>query len=209
MPESLYEIMAYVMRYVFAALMVLVILPRATKTVLKDLHKTRRLRRMMPDTGVIGEFLVTAGRGWARTGMRYPIIREGRIGRSSKADVCIHHRSVYRRHADFEWDRDTHTLQIKCIAFAKVRSIYDDGFCARMVLHDGDEFAIGDVHLQLVLSEAFEEPPTRRRPKRSAEPKHNPIEAAPGLETDDMFEVHDEYDAYDDDGDDDDYDREA
>ena len=57
MSQSLYEVVALGARYVFAGLMVLIVL-RAWRITLIDSRRARTLRRMSPQTGLSGELVV-------------------------------------------------------------------------------------------------------------------------------------------------------
>ena len=105
MSRNLYEILALGGRYFFAGLMVLIVL-RAWRITIVDSRRAALLRRMNPETGISGELVVTRGGEKARQGMRYPVIREGMIGSSRRADIRIRHSSVRRRHAYFQLTRD-------------------------------------------------------------------------------------------------------
>ena len=101
MSEGLYELVALGARYVFAALMVLIVL-RAWRITIIDSRRAGVLRRMSPQTGLSGELLVLDGDGKARRGMRYPVIREGMIGALRRSDIRIRHASIRRKHAYFQ-----------------------------------------------------------------------------------------------------------
>ena len=140
--------------------MALIVL-RAGRITLVDARRAAALRRMSPETGIIGELMVLNGGQKARTGMRYPVIREGMIGSSRKADIRIRHNSVRRRHAWFQLTE--RGVQVRAHARAPLRD--GDGAPARsLLLGDGDAFSIGAVELMLVLTAAPE--PARRRPAR-------------------------------------------
>ena len=164
MSRSVYEFAALGARYVFAALMLLIVL-RAWRITLVDSRRAATLRRMSPQTGLSGELVVVEGEGKARRGMRYPVIREGMIGASRRADVRIRHASVRRRHAYFQLTEDG--LRVSAHAGAPLR----DGHgrpVREITLPDGGEIAVGRIRLLLVLTEA-PEPAKRRRPERHAE----------------------------------------
>ena len=99
--SNLYELLALAMRYVFAALMVLIVL-RAARITAVDSRRARRLRRLSPQTGIVGEMLVMDGGERARPGMRYPVTLEGAIGSSRRADIRLRHSSVRARHAFYQ-----------------------------------------------------------------------------------------------------------
>ena len=168
MNGQLYELAALAGRYVFAALMLLIVL-RAGRITLIDARRAALLRRMSPETGISGELLVTRGGEKARQGMRYPVIREGMIGTSRRADIRIRHSSVRRRHAYFQLFEDG--LSVRSHAGAPLRDGH--GRPAReLLLKDGDSLTIGGVKLLLVLSGA--EPAPHRPHREAAEGESDP-----------------------------------
>ena len=161
MAQNLYEIIALGARYVFAGLMLLIVL-RAWRITLVDSRRASTLRHLSPQTGISGELVVIEGDEKARRGMRYPVIREGMIGTSRRADIRVRHSSVRRRHAYFQLTEEG--LAIRTHAGAPMRD--GNGRPARaLVLPDGGEFVLGRVRLLLVLTEA-PEPPAHRRGRR-------------------------------------------
>ncbi len=194
MSQSLYEIMALGARYVFAGLMVLIVL-RAWRITLIDSRRARTLRRMSPQTGLSGELVVVEGEGKARRGMKYPVIREGMIGASRRADIRIRHASVRRRHAYFQLTEDG--LSVRTHAGAPMRDAL--GRPARaLTLPDGGELFIGRVRLLLVLTQAPELPARRRHERNEGaedgEALYDPEAMSDGRpmppdEADDWFDV--------------------
>ena len=155
MSQNLYELIALGARYLFAALMVLIV-ARAWRLTLIDSRRAQTLRRLSPETGLSGELVVLEGDEKARRGMRYPVIREGMIGTSRRADIRIRHSSVRRRHAWFQLTPEG--LSLRAHAGAPMRR--RGGQAAReLLLRDGDIFDIGRVRLMLVLTEATEDAP--------------------------------------------------
>ena len=154
MNGDLYELISMAMRYVFAALMALIVI-RAWRITLVDSRRAASLRKLSPETGLCGEFLVVRGHGKAREGMRYPVIREGLIGSASKCDVRLRSPSVRRGHASFELT--SHGLLVQGYGDAK---IYDAQGAARtrLYLNDGARITFGSVELMLILNEAVAEP---------------------------------------------------
>ena len=149
MPENLYELIALGARYVFAGLMVLIVL-RAWRITLVDSRRAAALRRLSPQTGLSGELLVLDGDGKARKGMRYPVIREGMIGSGRRSDIRIRHASIRRKHAYFQLTERGLTVQ------ARPGAILRDGSGHRarsLTLPDGAEFSLGRVRLLLVLTD--------------------------------------------------------
>ena len=154
MSANAYELLALAMRYVFAALMVLIVL-RAWRITSVDSRRAARLRRLSPDTGIIGEMLVVNGSERARPGMRYPLTLEGAIGSGGRSDIRIRHSSVRSRHAIFMMTDEG--LFVRGHASARIRD--GRGHLARqLVLHDGEILRIGEVALMLVLTEADNAP---------------------------------------------------
>ena len=149
MSTGLYELVALGARYVFAALMVLIVL-RAWRITLIDARRAGALRRMSPQTGLSGELLVLDGDGKARRGMRYPVIREGMIGASRRSDIRIRHASIRRKHAYFQLTGRGLTVQAR--PGAPMRDA-DGRRAETLLLGDGSEFTLGRVRLLLVLSD--------------------------------------------------------
>lgn len=165
MSRSLYELLSLGARYVFAGLMLLIVL-RAWRITLIDSRRASALRRMSPQTGLSGELMVIDGSEKARRGMRYPVIREGMVGSSRRADIRIRHSSVRRCHAYFQLTE--RGLTVRARSGAPMRD--GQGRPARsLTLPDGGEFSLGRVRLLLVLSESPEAAP--RRPERAEEPR--------------------------------------
>ena len=147
MNGEMYSLIAIAMRYVFAALMALIAI-RAIRITIVDSRRAAELRRMSPETGRCGEFVVITGDGRAREGMRYPVIREGLVGSSRKADVRVRSRTVRRSHAFFELTE--YGLRVRSNNRAP---IYVNGKSRReTLLKDGGHITIGHVELLLVLS---------------------------------------------------------
>lgn len=149
MNGNLYEIIALGARYVFAAVMLLIML-RAWKITIVDSRRAASLRRLAPETGVCGEFLVLRGHGRVRDGMRYPVIREGLVGSSRKADIRLRSGSVRRSHAFFELTE--HGLRVRADSGAKLYNA--EGRSKReLLLGDGSHLTLGQVELMLILTE--------------------------------------------------------
>lgn len=157
--QSIYEIVALGARYVFAALMVLIV-ARAWRNTVIDSRRAQTLRRISPETGLSGELVVLEGGDQARRGMKYPVIREGMIGSSRRADIRVRHRSVRRRHAYFQLTPEG--LSIRAHAGASLRD--RRGRQAKSLLvKDGDQLGLGEVLLMLVLTESAPQAPAEPR----------------------------------------------
>lgn len=154
MNAGAYELLATGMRYVFAALMVLIVL-RALRGALVDSRRATKLRRLSPETGIIGEMLVLDGSERARTGMRYPLTLEGSIGSAYSADIRVRHSSVRGRHVIYQMTE--RGLYVRGHAGARLRRNRDP-WTSDALLRDGDVLKIGGVRLMLVLTGADEMP---------------------------------------------------
>ncbi len=150
MSANAYEILALAMRYVFAALMLLIVL-RAWRITAIDSQRAKKLRRLSPETGIIGEMLVTEGGERAKPGMRYPVTLEGSIGSSARSDIRVRNSSVRRRHAYYQMTDDG--LFVRGHASARVRRNHGN-LEREVLLRDGEILQLGKVSLLLVLSEA-------------------------------------------------------
>ena len=149
MSQNTYELIALAMRYFFAGMMLLVVL-RAGRGALIDSRRAARLRKLSPMAGVVGELVVIEGDGKIRRGMRYPVIREGLIGSSRRADLSIRHPSVRRRHAYFQLTENG--LRIRGHAGAKLY-VAKHTPVREILLGDGGSFAVGKIRLLLVLGD--------------------------------------------------------
>ena len=148
MGRETYELIALAMRYVFIALMLWIVW-RACRGALVDARRAAKLRRLSPMTGLSGEMVVLEGDERAKRGMRYPVIREGVIGSSRRADIRIRHSSVRGRHAYFELTEKGLWLR----GHAGARLIDGAGRAVKeLTLADGDSMRVGRVRLLLVLS---------------------------------------------------------
>ena len=167
MSQSVYELLALGARYVFAGLMLLIVL-RAWRITLIDSRRAATLRRMSPQTGISGELMVLEGDEKARRGMKYPVIKEGMIGSSRRADIRIRHSSVRRRHAYFQLTEEG--LSVRTHAGAPMADAW--GRPARsLLLPDGGEFTLGRVALLLILTEAPQPAGARHGKRREDMPE--------------------------------------
>lgn len=159
MGANAYELLALAMRYVFAGLMVLIVL-RAWRITMVDNRRAAKLRRLSPDTGIIGEMLVVNGSERARPGMRYPVTLEGTIGSGRRSDIRVRHSTVRARHAIYQMTDEG--LFVRGHANARIR----DGFgriTRELMLQDGEILRVGQVGLMLVLTDGGGEPEEMNR----------------------------------------------
>lgn len=184
MSPNAYELLALCMRYVFAVIMLLIVF-RAWRVTLVDGQRAARLRRISPETGIVGELLVVDGHDRAKYGMHYPLTLEGTIGSTRGNDIRLRSSSVRRRHAIFQMTENG--LFVRNHA----RSRLYDGFGRprkELTLHDGDFLTIGSVRLMLILSDGDSVPKNIHMPHKYEE---RPIRVQPGISRDnsDLFEV--------------------
>lgn len=182
MNQGLYELLALCARYIFAGLMILIV-ARAWRITIVDSRRAKTLRRISPETGIIGELMVMEGDEKARRGMKYKVIREGQIGSARRADIRVRHSSVRRRHAYFLLTEDG--LRIRSHAGAPLRD--ENGRPAReIILRDGDNISIGRVQLMLILSQASGDEGVHHARRRHI--RRDSTDNAPDME-DDLFET--------------------
>ena len=202
MSTNAYELLALAMRYVFVALIALIV-ARAWFGASVDSQRAARLRKLSPDTGIIGELLVTEGGERAKPGMRYPLTLEGTIGSNRRADIRVRHHSVRGRHAIYQMTDEG--LFVRGHANLRV----GDGaghFGRELLLRDGDVLRVGDVALMLVLTDGGNPVPEthRHKPHRRARPDRGADEGFDANQDGDaLFRVgagdaDDDYDEYDD-----------
>ena len=202
MSTNAYELLALAMRYVFAGL-ILLIVARAWYGASVDSQRATKLRRLSPDTGIIGEMLVTDGGERAKPGMRYPVTLEGTIGSGRRADIRIRHSSISGRHAIYQMTDEGFFVR----GHASKRIGDGSGVFAReLLLRDGDHLQVGGVTLMLVLADGGspDADPLRRRTSRRhhQDDRSEAIPAPPQEDVDELFRTnptsaYDEYDEYD------------
>jgi len=164
-----YEILSLAMRYVFAALMVLIVL-RGWRITIIDSRRATKLRRLSPETGIIGQMLVVDGSERAKTGMKYSLTLEGTIGSSRGADIRVRHSSVKGRHAYYQMTDEG--LFVRGHARSRV-ALDGQRPTSELMLCDGDVIRVGRVKLMLVLMGGGSTPEeisraARRRRRREA-----------------------------------------
>ena len=162
MNANAYEILSLAMRYVFAALMVLIVL-RGWRITIIDSRRATKLRRLSPETGIIGQMLVVDGSERARTGMKYSLTLEGTIGSSRGADIRIRHSSVKGRHAYYQMTDEG--LFVRGHARSRI-ALEGKPLTQELMLCDGDVLRVGRVKLMLVLMGGGSTPEEIRRTSR-------------------------------------------
>lgn len=178
MSTEVYSLLAYAARYWFCALMLLIVF-RALRATVVDNRRARVLRAWTDVTGCIGEFVVNPG---GKRRVSHPVPREGALGSSHKADICLRYKDVQRMHAHVEQREGG--LLVTPLGDAKIA--LDGGLTGEaLFLRDGDVLRIGSLRLMLVLFEApsaieAEEDelffPDEAPQKRLAAPKREPYD---------------------------------
>lgn len=191
MNANAYELLSLAMRYVFAALMVLIVL-RGWRITIIDSRRAAKLRRLSPETGIIGQMLVIDGGERAKPGMKYPLTLEGTIGSSGRADIRVRHSSVKRRHAYYQMTEEG--LFVRGHASARIAL---DGRPPKQELYlgDGDVLRIGRVRLMLILFDGGVAPEEIRRSMRRKRRSDRPA-VLDGFD-DGVFELKDKEDDFD------------
>jgi len=92
---------------------------------------------------------VLEGDGKVRRGMLFPVIREGMIGRSRKADIRLRCNAVRNRHAYFEMTANG--LLVRAAGSARIQG--NAGRMRAMMLTDGSVITIGRLRLMLILTD--------------------------------------------------------
>ncbi len=152
MSEEVYQVVAQVMRYWFAALSVVIVL-RAFHWLRKDRRARHRMLRSLPDAGMVGEWLVENGSSELPAGVVVPVPREGVLGSIRSDDIYIPVGGVTHRHLFFEFVPKKGLRIIP--AFRQVCEVNGTPVTWRSIrkkpiyLHHGDAVCIGDAVLRL------------------------------------------------------------
>lgn len=188
MSTNAYEILALAMRYVFAALMLIIVL-RALVVTMVDSKRAAQLRRLNPKTGIIGEFIVMEGDG-IRQGKRFPVTLEGSIGASSRADIRIRRNGLHARHAYYQMT----PAGLYVRGHAGITLMDEDGdYVRERILADGDTLYIGRIEMMLVLHDASSAPSFNvERRRRRPEPEEDIFDT--DAESEEIFAEADTYD---------------
>ena len=96
MSGEAYEILALLMRYVFALIGALIVF-RSFIWLRKDARAYKKEMKTLPDAGLVGEIVDLD------TGKAQPLPREGVIGSARECDIRVKGDGVLRRHARFEF----------------------------------------------------------------------------------------------------------
>lgn len=206
MSDSVYGVIAYIARYWFAILVV-IILWRAILWLRKDAYRTAVVMDMLPDAGFIGEWVVvesyddTVAEG---TVLNAP--RDGWLGSARACDVRLKSRGIPARVARFYLRKDgLHLLP------QRRGTVEVDGepVHREAVLRHGALLAVGDITIQLRLfagilltGEAMAPFGGGKRRRRSGPQKDHEAERQEWEEEDEGNEdaagLNDPYAAYDD-----------
>lgn len=202
MNDSVYAVVAYIARYWFALLAVIIVL-RAIGWLRRDAEHDSRVQRNLPDAGYIGEWAVIASEAPGMPeGLLLRAPRDGWIGGSRSCDIRLKNAGIPGRAARFFFQEDGLHVQPE-----RSGTMLVDGEAVHReaVLRHGATLTIGGVTLQLRLfagillqgEEPVEEAGARRGWKARTAPY---IEAAD--DSDEEYEYdeadEDDYDQQDD-----------
>ena len=148
-PE-IYEIVSLAARYWFAALGALIIW-RAWRCIVSDNRHAKILRDWTPQTGAIGELLITQGSGGARRGTRFSLLKECLIGSGRACDIAVKSPGVMKRHAMMELREGG--LLVSAMHGARV-GINGAELSRQVFIRDGETLNLGGAGLRLTLYDA-------------------------------------------------------
>ena len=180
MSDSVYAVLAYIARYWFALLAV-VIIWRAIQWIRKDVDHKARVLRKLPDAGYIGEWAIVASdASSAPAGQVMHAPRDGWIGSARACDVRLKDAGVPARAARFYLQPDgLHLLP------QRRDTILVDGESVQReaVLRHGATLTVGGVTMQLRLfagvllrgeSTTSSQPGAQHRRRRREAPEPEP-----------------------------------
>ena len=157
----MYEILSLAARYFFAVLMVLIVL-RAWRITVRDNRRAKVLREGSIETGCVGQWVVGNN---SRSPLLVPILREGVLGASGRADMRIKGRDILPQHAHIEARQGG--LLIRPIGKAKVAFAKDGTTGAQLFAKDGDILTIGKLNVMIVLFDPGAAQPTQTPPAKA------------------------------------------
>lgn len=150
MSSELYAIVALAARYWFAAL-ILVVAVRAWRMTVKDSRRAKLLRDWSPEAGCVGQFVVGPGRGKKQNAV--PVPREGVLGSSNRADICLKGRDIRRYHFSFEFRPGGLLVRPR----PRAQVVLNGQFTGeKLFVQDGDTLTLGKTKLLLVLFQVDE-----------------------------------------------------
>ena len=177
MTQEYYELLVLAARYLFAALGVVVVW-RAARLLRQDSRQRKWAMSALPDAGYIGALYVMEGQSKRlNPDDSLPLPTEGLLGSGAGCDVRVHHPTVARRHALFEFRTDGLHLRPHRDERLQVDGQPVPQGCEAILTH-GAILTLGGVMLQLRLfagvqavtvfepePEPEPEPPKRKRVK--------------------------------------------
>lgn len=173
--KDAYEFLAYIARYWFA-LLALVVIWRALRWLRRDAKRMRRVRQLLPDAGTIGEWVVTGCEGRSmHLGDVLPAPGEGWLGSARGCDVRVRHPGAPARAARFILHPDGLHLRAQ-----RPGVLFVDGEPVRRnaVLRHGATLTLGGVTLELRLfAGVVTDAPRAQKPR--AREEASPVTALP------------------------------
>ena len=142
MSGEAYELLAMLMRYIFALIGALILF-RAYRWLRRDAKAYRREMRTLPDAGLVGEIVNLM------TGESQPLPREGDIGSSRECDIRVKGTGIGRHHARFAFEEGK-GLRVTPVRRARVIMAGVELRGSAHALH-GTQLQIGDATLRVRL----------------------------------------------------------
>lgn len=103
MSENLYQILSLGARYWFVFLGALIVL-RSYRWLFRERSSLHRRLKRLPDAGMVGEFVVSAGSDQLPEGTVLPVPREGVLGFVRSCDIVLPVADVKKYHLDFRFE---------------------------------------------------------------------------------------------------------
>ena len=151
MPSDVYEVLALGARYWFLLLGGIVVFG-SYRWLFADRKERHTKLKMLPDAGMIGEFVVLEGSAELPENTRLPVPREGNLGYTRGCDIVVPCAGVSGVHADFVFDERygllVHPHRRRSCSINGVAMGHRDNPVA-FAMHHGDELKIGDALLKL------------------------------------------------------------
>ena len=158
MSYQLYELLAYLGRYWFALLGVLIML-RSFWWLHQDRKEKHRRLKQLPDAGLIGELQVLAGNEELPEGTLLSLPLEGTLGYQRGNDIVLPITGVAKQHLDFYFEAGSGLFlrpAYGCRCEADGTVIHRKGWRDQEPLRHGSILKVGAASLQVLLFEGIE-----------------------------------------------------
>lgn len=148
MNQDMYNILALIARYFFAALMVLIVI-RGWRMTIRDNRRAKWLREQSPETSAVGQLIINPGN---KRRQLVSITSEGVLGSSRKADIRVKYKDILPLHAHIEAREGA--LLVRPLGQGRLALGDGEPSTEPLVARDGDVIRIGKQRLLVVLFEA-------------------------------------------------------